>query len=703
MKKIVVIAYDEESVKAYVEQVKYFMGSYAEVLPYSIKENTIEHIEPADLYLLSTYAYSIKNRLSLQGEVVIIRVTMKKAGLMELLKVPPKTKALLVNISYKTAIDTITLFNQLGIDNIEFYPYSPNEPYAPNINFAVTPGESRYVPKEITNVLDIGSRVLSSDTVVEIFLKLQCKHLMQDEKVKAYFDELVDNNYNFNHIFRHSVQMEGLFNILQNILDIGIICMDEDSEVFFCNKKAEEVLNLSGKKILGEKIVKTLDFIPFQECFSTHCKVKEQIVNVNNIDITLNVVPVLSGDTFIGAMAIVQKFSDEEYRQHKLRCQLMNKGHMAKYTFDSIVGSSPTICHVKEVAEKMAKRSAPILLTGESGTGKELFAHAIHAVSKRSKFPFVAINCAAIPDNLMESELFGYEEGAFTGAKKGGKMGYFEFAHKGTLFLDEIEGMSQSLQLKLLRVIQEKEVLRVGGNRIISVDVRMIAATNEDLEKKVLNGEFRKDLYYRLNVLSLELPPLRERGRDILQLLDKFRQEINADFLLTSETEEILLAQSWEGNIRQLRNCVEYLACLEKSIILPEDLPSTLYKTQRKNICGNQDQEKAAVFFRDIKKEPFVQEEPTRFFQNDDGLKKFLLLEIEQCIRQGKNHGRRFLMQRLKEVGYYVTEQKLRTIMKQMQEQNLIEIKKGRGGSSITENGVKWINEDKNKKNGVNE
>lgn len=695
MKTIAVIAYDKSSVQVYADQVNYFMGNRAKTILYSVKDNFISQIMPADLYLISTCAYTelnnIRKYLPLKGEVVIIRVTIRKNSLKQLLKVPPRTKALLVNISHKMAIETMALLNQLGVDNIDFYPCSPNEEYSQSIKFAVTPGESRYVPEGITDILDIGPRILSSETIVEMMLKLHSEELMEEDRLKEYFQDLVDDNYNFNRIFQRSVQMEGLIDILQSTLNIGIICMDGDSVIFFFNKKAEEILNLTKQRVFDKKAGDVLPFIPFEECFSTRREIKERMLKVQNVDISLSIVPVVRGYDFIGAMATIQRFSDEEFRQHKLRCQLMNKGHAAKYTFDSIAGTSPAISRAKEIAAKMAKRPAPVLLTGESGTGKELFAHAIHAASDRSEYPFVAINCAAIPDNLMESELFGYEEGAFTGAKKGGKMGYFEFAHKGTLFLDEIEGMSTALQLKLLRVIQEKEVLRVGGNRVINVNVRIIAATNENLEVLVQKGEFRKDLYYRLNVLSIELPPLRERGRDVLQLVHKFRQETESTFVLSSETEEILLNQTWDGNIRQLRNCLEYFACLDKTVINPEDLPPSLY-TKKDSSAILQTPDKN---FRQYSAESAAAKEQSEspcFFQDTDALQEFLLREMAARAKDGKSCGRRYLIQKIRGCGYLITERELRGQLKDMEEKGLIDISQGRGGSKITKNGVMWLN-----------
>ncbi len=198
-----------------------------------------------------------------------------------------------------------------------------------------------------------------------------------------------------------------------------------------------------------------------------------------------------------------------------------------------------------------------MLIVGETGTGKELFAHAIHHASQRRAWQFVTVNCAALPESLLESELFGYEEGAFTGARRGGKPGLFELAHKGTVFLDEIGEMDLNLQTRLLRVLESREVMRIGGDSMIHIDIRVIAATNKDLWKLVEEGKFRRDLYYRLNVLPIQVPPLRERPGDILFIFDHLMRPLGMDLALAPETKELLVRHPWPGNVRELKNCVE--------------------------------------------------------------------------------------------------------------------------------------------------
>jgi len=239
------------------------------------------------------------------------------------------------------------------------------------------------------------------------------------------------------------------------------------------------------------------------------------------------------------------------------------KSHTARYRFDDIVGNDDRLLSAKLWARQVAHQPhTKVLITGESGTGKELFAHAIHNASARSMYPFVRVNCAAIPENLMEAELFGYEDGAFTGAKKGGKLGKFELADKGTIFLDEIGEMPLNMQSKLLVVLQEREIERLGGNTSIKINVRVISATNRDLFDMVSKGQFREDLYYRLNVVQIEVPALRHRKEDIgllaAYLLDKLNRRLKTSVTgISSEALKMLEDYNWPGNVRELENALE--------------------------------------------------------------------------------------------------------------------------------------------------
>jgi transcriptional regulator with PAS, ATPase and Fis domain len=298
----------------------------------------------------------------------------------------------------------------------------------------------------------------------------------------------------------------------------------------------------------------------------------------------------------IGAVQKISFQSQKEIKELLRRLRLLEgqvehykkeleKSNGGKYALDSILSWDDGFNELKKIAHRAALGDATILIIGESGTGKELFANAVHKLSLRRNEPFIKINCAAIPDNLLESELFGYDYGAFSGAKKGGKPGKFELADKGTLFLDEIGDMPLSMQAKLLRVLQDQVIERVGGIDSKKIDVRIIAATNKNLQQLVAEGKFREDLYYRINVITMEIPPLRERKNDIIPLAQAFITDYSTSLgvpekAFSLEATKVLTEYPWPGNIRELKNCVERIMNLHvESVIEADQLPSNLFNT----------------------------------------------------------------------------------------------------------------------------
>ncbi len=346
----------------------------------------------------------------------------------------------------------------------------------------------------------------------------------------------------------------------------GIIATDKKGHITVFNPSAEKIIGLPRQKAINCNIDKVLDNSRMIKVMETGEPELNQIQSFGDIKILTNRIPIIVNGEVTGAVATFQNIDTITRAEEQIRRKLYEKGFLAKTVLDNIIGDSSIMQVVKKKAELYAQSDSTVLILGESGTGKELFAQGIHNASARSKRPFIAINCAALPDTLLESELFGYEEGAFTGAKKGGKAGFFELAHRGTIFLDEIGGISPKLQSRLLRVIEEREVMRIGGDHIIPVDIRVIAATNEDLWQKVKDGRFRKDLYYRLNVLELALPPLRERKEDIPKLIEEFLSAYHPSLgkkemdLVAGQQQ--FLAYDWPGNVRELSNMIERFAVL---------------------------------------------------------------------------------------------------------------------------------------------
>lgn len=345
----------------------------------------------------------------------------------------------------------------------------------------------------------------------------------------------------------------------------------------------------------------------------------------------VNMYPIYQDEELIGGLSVVTFLEDAYQTREELEAmearsrqvlRRINKANGARYTFDDITAVSPATVQVKDLAQKVAATDAVVLLESESGTGKELYAQAIHNASARRDGVFVAINCASFNANMLESELFGYVEGAFTGAKRGGKMGLFEAAAGGTLFLDEISEMDLGLQAKLLRALQEHRVRPVGGVKEIDVDVRVIAACNADLPQYVREGKFRKDLYYRLNTFPLHIPPLRERREDISPLansiLNQLSHKLRRPFSLTVEAAQRLREHDWPGNVRELRNVLEFSAYLTPSgIITADSLPGDLSQPKQEHAQGLTLAQRTRAFEKQV-----IQEALTRNGATLEGKKK---------------------------------------------------------------------------------
>ncbi|MCF6095344.1 sigma 54-interacting transcriptional regulator [Microaerobacter geothermalis] len=389
-----------------------------------------------------------------------------------------------------------------------------------------------------------------------------------------------------------------LMNSLLSTMSEAVTIVDESGTVLVWNEVAEKVYQISKDSIIGRPIEEYFPTgsIKLMEVLSHGIPVR-RTYHIPRPDrhVMINASPIKKEDKIIGAISTEQDITElvrlnEELTQttaHLRHLQKeMNKNHPADDPFYPIKGHSFSLRTTVEKARKVAATDATVLLMGESGVGKELFAQAIHLASRRKQHSFIAINCGAIPSALFESELFGYQGGAFTGAEKGGKKGKLELADGGTLFLDEIGELPLELQAKLLRFLQNQQFYRVGGTKPIQVNIRILAATNRPLEDMVKEGLFRKDLYYRLNVFPLEIPPLRNRKEDIPDLIQKFLYELAAIYdkpvpLLTNHVIDRLVQYDWPGNIRQLRNMVERIMILcDGDVIEPHHLPMEILENE---------------------------------------------------------------------------------------------------------------------------
>lgn len=370
----------------------------------------------------------------------------------------------------------------------------------------------------------------------------------------------------------------------------AILAVDRRGTVTAVNKAARSILGPRDRDYIGTPIG---DIVPSAGLLSVMERGEEVLGSVRNIGDTMiaaNLVPIRIGDEVTGAVATFQNVTKIQEVEERIRQKIHSKGLVSKYDFGAIVGRSDAIRRTIESAATFATVDANVLIIGETGTGKELFAHSIHAVSNRSQGPFVAINCAALPENLLDSELFGYAEGAFTGASTKGKAGLFELAHKGTIFLDEIGEISLALQAKLLRVLQEREIMRIGDERVIPIDVRVIAATNKDLGRLVAIGEFRNDILYRLDVLRVNVPALRNRPEDVPVLVRHYLESYCERFHkpapdLTADAEKLLLSHRWPGNVRELMNVCERIAALVEGPVVDAE---SITRAAAWDCCGEE-------------------------------------------------------------------------------------------------------------------
>lgn len=413
----------------------------------------------------------------------------------------------------------------------------------------------------------------------------------------------------------HAIQQQltTLFDTVQE----GIIAVDRNGKIVNINAAAAKMLQVSQKPVLGKELALLLSGLPLADSLATGHDVFNReafrLIRGQRVYYVATVKTWLGGTEVWGAVVTLREMAEVK----KIVSNFSTQEHC--FSFEMILGDSPALAKAKQEAAQAAAGNVTVLIQGESGTGKELFARAIHNASARRDKPIIAINCAAIPEALLESELFGYEEGAFTGARRGGKPGKFELADGGTVFLDEIGDMSLSLQAKLLRVLQERKIERVGSTETTAIDVRIIAATHKDIEAMVRQGEFRQDLYYRINVFPLQIPSLRQRRQDLPLLIERFLARYRDKMAknvegIDADAYACLLEYGWPGNIRELENTIEYLVSIaDGKIIEQRHIP------QRILIAGKTAQPGSPV-----------QAQPTRLLTIAELEKRAILSAIEQ-------------------------------------------------------------------------
>lgn len=503
-------------------------------------------------------------------------------NLEKLLMLPRSTPVLVVNHPRSATEETIESLKNLGITHLKYVPYwKGSKTDSAAIRTAISPGMAHLCPREFERVIDIGPRIISMHSFLELLVALELDLSYIENFATYYHNFLMESSRKLASVLEQSELLRKYQEVILNQFEDGLLSVNESGRIDLANKAAGRLLNRDLPALLSSTIHDVLGAFRHKATLPGDPSGDGRSASIYDHDrrqVLIQKIPV-EHENRVGHVYTFREIARIQSLEKDVRVRLAEKGHITKYGFDDIWTRSKAVQAVKDKARTFARTEKNLLITGESGTGKELFAHAIHQNSLRCDGPFVAVNFAGIPETLIESELFGYEPGAFTGARKGGKTGLFEDAHRGTIFLDEIGDAPLAVQSRLLRVIQEREIMRVGGSRILPVDVRILAGTNRDLRQAMEENRFRKDLYYRLNTLPLELPPLREHPEDILYILERYLDEVlGIRKPLSRAAEACLLGHAWPGNIRELINFAEFVAISSQGsdTIAWEHLPKTI-------------------------------------------------------------------------------------------------------------------------------
>ncbi|PBH58658.1 AAA family ATPase [Clostridioides difficile] len=616
------------------------------------------------LVMIDDRVLKIKKYVEDVSKIITINRSIKQKDIYKLFSLPEEIDVLVVNDNKHTVLETISNLYNIGINHLNFIPYNPNEEYR-NIKIAITPGESSLVPKYIEEVIDLGHRYIDSSTFIQIIAKLKLDDKEITERLIKYTDEIISLYSGINTKYKELTIKADELNSIINLSNLGMAMVSDKGNIIICNNSLRDILDIQSN-IIGKNIDE-LENENIKKIFSLS-KAHDEVIKFNNKYLNVNKYNIESFGRVTGYYFCIQEITYIRKLEQNLSKKLREKGQVARYTFDDIKTVSTKMERTKKLGMKIAESDYTILITGESGTGKELMAQSIHNASPRHSQSFIAINCAAMPENLLESELFGYEEGAFTGALKGGKKGLFEQANNGTIFLDEIGDMPIYLQSKLLRVLQENQVMRVGGENVIDIDVRVIAATNKNLLEMIKGDRFRADLYYRINVLPINIPPLRERKEDIEVMLKHFMKRKRA---ISQGVQDIINAYEWPGNIRELKNTAMYINIMSsEDVILINDLPHNLL-----NIT------------EDFSKEISILKDRT-------SIEKVKL--VMECLKNAnnlkKNIGRNGIVNSINELGNSITEGEVRGILNMLKELDLIICESGRKGSELNRRGKNILN-----------
>ncbi|SCB00222.1 Carbamoyl-phosphate synthase, large subunit [Bacillus mycoides] len=665
---LTLIAGSSKTTQALQEQLEQLLGDYVYIKSHAADEGIPQSLEDTIILYSSASVYDqTKGMYSVNAEKIIVgKRTVHHEYIDKLLRIPEDSSVLVVNDNDDATINLIESLYQLGINHIQFIPFRKGVLFYDDVRIAVSPGETHLCPSYIKEVIDIGVRLFDMTTILEV---VECCGLSKDISSKIserYISNIIELQRKLLHAERDAKQMsEHIQNVLGTV-DDGILVVNQEGRITVFNERLTALFHIVAQDVVNEYVEHVMSRRDITD-FIMNGKDESKFFDIDGVDVVIFRLQMMQENTIVATFKSVhQAFEIEKTAQREMR----NKGFHTKYGFEDIIGEHIVMKERKRIAKKLALSEHPILIQGETGTGKELFAHAIHEHSLRKNGPFLAVNCSALTESLLESELFGYEEGTFTGAQKGGKKGLFELADNGTIFLDEIGDISLTVQSHLLRVLQEGEIRRIGGVRIIPVNVRVITATNKDLQGKIRAGSFKVDLFYRLNVLNLCIPPLIERRADIPILIKHFITKSGKWVKIGQDVLEYFMQYEWPGNIRELKSTIDYMLTIcEGNVVTKGDLPSMLGQEggnvkSEYSVCGSILEMKEHVFILEV---------------------------IKQCNEKGKAASRDLLSSKSKESDFALSPQQIRRRLDILESEGFVVKGRGRAGTKITDAGIEYL------------
>lgn len=662
MKRITILSIDEDSSQFYKNQVTSIFKDNIKVDYRNLEMEPVLPIVETDLILYTDpeIINLLIDKIQCNVSQLMMKRTIPKKVLREINKIERDSDVLVVNNNEFMANETMALIYQLGKTDIQMEPYFPGKVVSKkkyDYILHIAPEKFDFLGDIVGKDIVTGHRILDISNALDIIYMLNIDEKISREIILKMMSVVPTYWYGVNYSMERKLISEVQLEYILNDLDSGVLILDKDYDISTINKPFSEIFGLSEREIAYKNFFEVFNK---EEAFKTlvrKVEVREELTNINGIECFISVGNIDYEGNSYGKIILVKEYFDVVEMFNKSN-KIVKSGYFSKYTFEDIIGKSNLMRKTISEAKKFATTDYPVLILGETGTGKELFAGAIHNVSNRKKEPFIAINCSTLSKTLLESELFGYEEGSFTGAKKGGKIGLFERASGGTLFLDEIGDLPMELQPRLLRALEEQSIMRVGGDKVIKINTRIVAATNRNINKMVDSGEFRRDLMYRLNVFELDLPSLRERPEDIPYILNNFMVANNLSRKFSFGFETFLKSYQWPGNVRELKNLLSYLEVMTHREIYFCSVPG--YLKSRENF--------------------------------EDGTVKYLILLLIYALKViNISPGRRTLERVFSEMYFKISEVEVRNLVSELEKTKLIEINTGRVGNTITNGGMDYL------------